>query len=121
MIAGYEAMAMLTPAAFDRLGVLGQRLRDGAANVFETRGVSWQVTGQGSLFKLHPHPRQLVDYQSSLPTPAEQSSVEQFYLTMLGSGIVLTPDLAGALSTPMTEREVDEFVDKADRAFSSMA
>jgi glutamate-1-semialdehyde 2,1-aminomutase len=117
MIAGYEAMAMLTPAAYDRLSALGQRLRVGMANVFETRGVSWQITGQGSLFKLHPHPRALVDYQSGLPTPAEQSVVEQFYLAMLGNGIMLTPDLAGALSTPMTEGEVDEFVETADRSF----
>ena len=117
MIAGYEAMAMLTPEAYDRIGALGQRLRIGLANVFETRGLSWQVTGQGSLFKLHPHPRPLVDYQSSVPTPAEQTAAEQFYLAMLGNGIMLTPDLAGALSTPMTEREVDEFVETADRSF----
>ncbi len=86
-------------------------------NVFESRGVSWQVTGQGSLFKLHPHPRPLVDYRSALPTAAEQSAAEQFYLAMLGNGIVLTPDLAGALSTPMAEPEVDELVETADRVF----
>ncbi|HLZ32131.1 MAG TPA: aspartate aminotransferase family protein [Chloroflexota bacterium] len=117
MIAGYEAMTMLTPDAFDAIGALGQRLRDGMAGVFEARGVSWQVTGQGSLFKLHPHPRPLVDYQSSLPTPAEQSVMEQFYLGMLGNGIILTPDLAGALSTPMTTAHVDSFVETADRVF----
>jgi glutamate-1-semialdehyde 2,1-aminomutase len=120
MIAGYESMAMLTPAVCDRLGALGRRLRVGLADVLETRGVSWQVTGQGSLFKLHPHPRPLVDYRSSLPTPEEQSSVEQFYLAMLGNGIMLTPDLAGALSTPMTEQHVDEFVQTADRAFGQL-
>jgi glutamate-1-semialdehyde 2,1-aminomutase len=117
MIAGYEAMAMLTPDAFDAIGALGQRLRDGMAGVFEARGVSWQVTGQGSLFKLHPHPRTLVDYQSSLPTAAEQTAAEQFYLAMLGNGIILTPDLAGALSTPMTAAHVDGFVETADRVF----
>jgi glutamate-1-semialdehyde 2,1-aminomutase len=117
MIAGHEAMTMLTPEAFDGIGALGQRLRSGLANVFESRGVSWQVTGQGSLFKLHPHPRPLVDYRSALPTAAEQSAAEQFYLAMLGNGIVLTPDLAGALSTPMAEPEVDELVETADRVF----
>jgi glutamate-1-semialdehyde 2,1-aminomutase len=119
MIAGYEAMAMLTPEAFERLGALGQRLRVGMADVFETLVVNWQVTGQGSLFKLHPHPRQLVDYQSSLPTPAERAAAEQFYLAMLGNGIILTPDLAGALSTPMTEEHVDAFVETADRVLKT--
>ncbi|MGI9149616.1 MAG: aminotransferase class III-fold pyridoxal phosphate-dependent enzyme, partial [Chloroflexota bacterium] len=117
MIAGQAAMSMLTPEAFGRLGTLGQRLRSGLANVFETRGVSWQVTGQGSLFRLHPHPRPLVDYRSALPRPDEQSAAEQFYMAMLGNGIVLTPDLAGALSTPMAEPEVDELVETADRVF----
>ncbi|MDQ6669594.1 MAG: aspartate aminotransferase family protein [Chloroflexota bacterium] len=120
MIAGHAAMTMLTPQAFDRLAGLGQRLRSGLANVFETRGVSWQVTGQGSLFKLHPHPRPLVDYRSALPYPAEQSAAEQFYLAMLGNGIVLTPDLAGALSTPMAESHVDELVETADRVFGQL-
>jgi glutamate-1-semialdehyde 2,1-aminomutase len=120
MIAGYEAMAMLTPEAFAGLARLGQRLRLGIAGVFEARGLSWQVTGQASLFKLHPHPRPLVDYRSSLPTPAEQAAVEQFYLGMLGNGIILTPDLAGALSTPMTEHHVDEFVEAADRVFGML-
>jgi len=120
MIAGYEAMTMLSPAAFDGLAALGQRLRVGMAGVFEARGLSWQVTGQGSLFKLHPHPRPLVDYRSSLPRPAEQAAVEQFYLAMLGNGIVLTPDLAGALSTPMTEHHVDGFVETADRVFGQL-
>jgi glutamate-1-semialdehyde 2,1-aminomutase len=117
MRAGYEAMAMMTPSEYDRLAALGQRVRSGLADVIETRGVSWQVAGQGSLFKLHPHPRALVDYRSTLPTPAEQASAEQFYLAMLGHGFVLMPELAGALSTPMSEREVDQLIDAADRVF----
>ena len=117
MVAGYASMAMLTPDAFDRLAALGQRTREGLANVIEARGVSWQVAGQASLFKLHPHPRPLRDYRSSLPTAAERASLEQFYLAMLGQGFVLTPELAGALSTPMTDQHVDELVHAADNAF----
>ena len=117
MVAGYEAMSMMTPADYDRLAGLGERLRVGLADVIETRGVSWQVTGQSSLFKLHPHPRPLVDYRSSLATAAEEAAAEQFYWTLLGQGIVLTPELAGCLSTPMTETEIDTLVDTADRAF----
>ena len=117
MVAGYEAMSMMTPAEYDRLAGLGERLRVGLADVIEARGLSWQVTGQSSLFKLHPHPRPLVDYRSSLATAAEEASAEQFYWTMLGQGIVLTPELAGCLSTPMTEAEVDQLIDAADRIF----
>ena len=119
MVAGYESMAMLTPAEFDRLAALGERVRVGLANIIEARGLSWQVTGQASLFKLHGHPRQLVDYRSSLPTASERSAVEEFYMAMLGEGFILTPDLCGAVSTPMTNQTVDDLVSAADRVFAT--
>jgi glutamate-1-semialdehyde 2,1-aminomutase len=120
MVAGYEAMAMLSREEFDRLDALGQRLRAGLQDVLETRGLSWQVTGQASLFRLHPHPRPLLDYRSALPTHAEEATVEQFYMGMLGHGFVLTPELAGSLSTPMSEHHVDHLVEAADRVFGSL-
>jgi glutamate-1-semialdehyde 2,1-aminomutase len=120
MVAGFEAMRMLDDASFDRIEALGQRLRAGLADLVEMRGVSWQIGGQGSLFKLHPHPRTLVDYRSSEPTPDEKTQADQFYLGMLGQGVVLTPELAGSLSTPMTEDHVDHIVEAADRAFDAL-
>jgi glutamate-1-semialdehyde 2,1-aminomutase len=120
MIAGFEAMTMLTPDAFDSLNALGQRLRSGIADIIETRGMSWQVSGQGSVFKLHPHPRPLLDYTSSLPTPDEKGQADQFYMAMLGRGVVLSPDLAGALSTPMTEHHIDDVIHAADQVFGML-
>ncbi|MCA1644684.1 MAG: aspartate aminotransferase family protein [Chloroflexi bacterium] len=120
MVAGYEAMAMLTPSAFDRLAALGERVRTGLSNIIEARGVSWQIAGQASLFKLHPHPRPLVDFRSTLPTPAEQAAMEQFSLAMLGQGFILTPELAGAVSTPMAEQQIDDLIDAADRVFATL-
>jgi len=120
MVAGFEAMTMLTPSEYDRLEALGEGVRTRLADLLETRGIPWQVAGQGSLFKLHPHPRAVVDYRSSLPSRDEQLQTERFYLAMLGEGIVLTPDLAGCTSTPMSEAEVDTLVAAADRAFSAV-
>jgi glutamate-1-semialdehyde 2,1-aminomutase len=121
MVAGYAAMAMLTPEEFDRLGALGQRVRTGLADVIESRGVSWQVSGQASVFKLHPHPRPLIDYRSTQPTPEEETLMEQFYLAMLAQGMVVTHELAGCISTPMTETHVDQLIDAADRVFGVLA
>jgi glutamate-1-semialdehyde 2,1-aminomutase len=120
MVAGFEAMSMLTPDVFDRLAALGERVRVGLANAIEARGVSWQVGGQASLFRLHPHPRPLLDYRSSVPTPAEHAATEQFYLAMLGHGFVLTPELAGSVSTPMTEQHADDLVAAADKVFTTI-
>ena len=111
-------MTMLTPSEYDRLAALGERIRTGLADLLETRGVPWQVTGQASLFKVHPHSRTVFDYRSSLPTRDEQVQMERFYLAMLGEGIVVTPELAGCTSTPMSEAEADALVSAADRARS---
>ena len=110
-------MEMLTRDAFARLDALGQRVRDGLSDLIEARGLGWQVAGQSSLFKLHTHPRPLVDYSATAPTKAEQASAERVHMAMLGEGIMLTPDLAGCVSTPMTDVEVDHFIAVADRAF----
>jgi glutamate-1-semialdehyde 2,1-aminomutase len=120
MVAGYEAMAMLPASEYDRLAGLGQRVRDGLSDLLETRGINWQVSGQASLFKLHPHPRPVVDYRSSVCTPEEQAAMEQFYLAMFGEGIVLTPELAGCTSTPMSEADADTLLSAADRAFTTI-
>jgi glutamate-1-semialdehyde 2,1-aminomutase len=120
MVAGYESMAMLPTSEYDRLAALGERVRSGLGDVLETRGISWQVAGQASLFKLHPHPRRVVDYRTSLLTPEEQSAMERFYQALFAEGVVLTPELAGCISTPMTEAEVHTLTQAAERAFDAI-
>jgi glutamate-1-semialdehyde 2,1-aminomutase len=85
--------------------------------VIESRGVSWQVSGQASVFKLHPHPRPLLDYRSTQPTPEEEALMERFYLAMLAEGSVITHELAGCISTPMLDVHIDQLIDAADRVF----
>jgi glutamate-1-semialdehyde 2,1-aminomutase len=120
MVAGYESMAMLPTSEYDRLAALGDQVRTSLGDLLETRGISWQVAGQASLFKLHPHPRRVVDYRTSLLTPDEQSAMERFYQAMFTEGVVLTPELAGCLSTPMTEAEVTTLTHAAERAFDAI-
>jgi len=119
MVAGYESMAMLPPEEYDRLATLGQRVRTGLSDLFETHGVTWQVAGQASLFKIHPHPRTVTDYRSSSLEPDEQLAMERFYQAMFAEGIILTPELAGCVSTPMSEADVDSLVTAADRALAA--
>jgi glutamate-1-semialdehyde 2,1-aminomutase len=120
MVAGYASMAMMTPEQYDRLASLGDRVRTGLADLIEARGASWQVSGQGSLFKLHAHPRPLTDYRSTAPTPDELAAIEQFSMVLFGEGVIMTPDLAGCLSTPMTEQDVDTLITAADMAFGAL-
>jgi len=116
MVAGYTAMDLLPASEFARLAELGTRVREALADLFETRGIPWQVTGQASLFKIHSHARAPIDYRTALPTSEEQAALERFYHAMFDDSIVLTPELAGCLSTVMTEADIDALISATDRA-----
>ena len=62
----------------------------------------------------------MVDYRTSLLTAEEQSAMERFYQAMFAEGVVLTPELAGCLSTPMTDAEVSTLTHAAERAFDAI-
>ena len=69
MAAGVASMNLLTPEAFDRLNQLGELARTRLHEVISAAGVPGQVTGRGSLFRLHLTRRTLNGYRDAYPTP----------------------------------------------------
>jgi glutamate-1-semialdehyde 2,1-aminomutase len=121
MVAGFQSMNMLTPAAFVRLGDLGEQVRRALADVFEIAGAPWQVSGRGSLFKLHPHQRPLTDHPTARATPAEEALMQRFYVAMLAEGVILTSGLAGCTSTVMEDQHVTQLAESVERALAASA
>jgi glutamate-1-semialdehyde 2,1-aminomutase len=111
MVAGQTAMEKMTPAAFDRLNTLGERLREGLAEAMDGARVPGQVTGAGSIFNLHLHSRPLKDYRSTTLTAAEKARTAAVYQSMLAHGIFLSPSMMGCISTPMGDAEINTCVD----------
>lgn len=109
MVAGLAAMELMTPEAFARLAKLGQLTREKIRETFETAGVPWQVTGLGSLFRIHCSNRALSDYRSYHQSPAEKQQIEWLMRYFLNHGILMSRVGVGALSTPMGEAEIEEF------------
>ncbi|MDQ2784559.1 MAG: aspartate aminotransferase family protein, partial [Chloroflexota bacterium] len=70
-----------------------------------------QVTGAGSVFNLHLHPRPLTDYRSTSLTPAEKARTAAVYQSLLAHGIFMSPSMMGCISTPMGETEISACVD----------
>jgi glutamate-1-semialdehyde 2,1-aminomutase len=110
MVAGLVAMQKLTPEEFERLKRLGAALREGLAEAMDGARVSGQVTGMGSLFHIHLHDRPLRDYRDSIGTQEEQARTAEIYRGLMRRGFVTSPGLVGCLSTPMTETEINAFV-----------
>ena len=110
MAAGLASLRLLDATAHAHLDWLGELLRQRVRAAIAAAGVPAQVTGMGSLFRLHLHDRLIRSYRDGHPTKAESRRMAALFGFLLAHGILTTPNVSGALSTPMTEAEVDEFV-----------
>ncbi|HUG14066.1 MAG TPA: aspartate aminotransferase family protein [Thermomicrobiales bacterium] len=111
MVAGLAAMRKMTPGEFERLDRLGASLREGLAEAMDGARLPGQVTGMGSLFTIHLHNRPISDYRDSLGTRDEQARTAAIYRGLMRRGIVTAPGLAGCLSTPMGDAEINAFIE----------
>lgn len=106
MAAGLAALDAFDAAAVERLNRLGDTLRARINAALAEAGLAAQMTGQGSLFRLHLTAVPVRDYRSSYPSPAAKASLAAIHRAMLDAGILLTPNCSGALSTPMGANEI---------------
>ena len=113
MLAGAVTLEQLTPEVYRDLAELTERLRQGVREVCAELEVPVQVTGLGSLFGIHFTRDQVHNYRD---VAAEDSKFRsQIFLGMMNEGILTTPNLVGALSTVITEVEVDTYLDAFKR------
>lgn len=119
--AGLATLRHLTPARYECLAALGERLRMALATRFTAEGLDVRVSGVASLFQVHLG---ATSDSGSIATgriaggdpaalTAAKARARRFYLSLLVDGYLLAPRGMGALSTPMTEAEVDGFVEAA--------
>lgn len=106
MVAGLAAMEAMTASAFTALNELGERARSVLEAAIERAGAEAQVTGAGSLFRIHMTRRPLSDYRSSAPRGEEKAALAFLNRYLLNHGVALTPTGLGSLSTPMAPEEV---------------
>lgn len=111
MTAGYVAMQLLTPAAFAKLDELGRRLQKGLEKAFAEKGVEGQVTGDGSLRRLHFGSMRLHDYRSAYSDAAKARRMSVLHRAMLRHGVLMASTGLMALSTAMSVSDIDEIVD----------
>lgn len=111
MAAGLAGLQALDPAEFARLNGHGDLLRGLLAERFASLGLQAQVTGQGSLFRVHPMRTTITDYRSCFPSPAGRQAIQVIQRCLFERGFLLTPNCSGALSTPMTEQDLRDLAE----------
>jgi glutamate-1-semialdehyde 2,1-aminomutase len=112
MAAGLAAMTELTPDVYDELNRKGARVSEQLSEVFASHGVRAQVNGVGSLFAIHFTDIPVVDYRTK--ASSNRKMTHEFFLGLVNHGVLMAPRAMGALSTPMTEQDIQRFIDAVD-------
>ncbi len=110
MTAGLATMQAFDQAAVDRLNDLGRSTRALIAEAIANSGTAASVTGAGSMFRLHLKEQTPSNYRSTYHTPQEAAGIKQLFDYMYDHGFMMINTCSGALSTAMTMREIEQFV-----------
>jgi glutamate-1-semialdehyde 2,1-aminomutase len=121
MRAGLAAMELLDEAAFARLDATGEAVRTGIDEAFRRTGVPGGTVGLGSLLKIHFTDRPIRDYRSAYPTEQEARRQVIFNRGLLNRGVLAAGYGLMALSTPMTDADIDIIVAAASDALAEVS
>ncbi len=109
MAAGIATLNLLTVQAIEKINSLGETLKKDILELFDELGFQIQVTGVGSLLNIHFTSEEVLDYRSSLKADKELNFL--LYLSMLNRGIWIAPRLMVNISTPMSSKETEKFLE----------
>ncbi len=112
MAAGLAAMKELTPDVYEELNRKGARVKDQLTEVFASHNMPAQVNGAGSLLAIHFTDVPVTDYRTK--ATSNQKITHDFFLALVNHGVLMAPRAMGALSTPMGEDDIQEFIDAVD-------
>jgi glutamate-1-semialdehyde 2,1-aminomutase len=112
MAAGVAALKELTPDVYQELNRQGARVKDQLTEVFASHGLPAQVNCAGSLFAIHFTDIPVTDYRTK--ATSNGTITHDFFLALVNHGVLMAPRAMGALSTPMAEHDIQEFVDAVD-------
>jgi glutamate-1-semialdehyde 2,1-aminomutase len=116
--AGVASLEQLTSQEIGRINRFGQKLADGIRVVFSRLNIKGQVTGLGSVRHMHFGQVPVVDYKTSQET--NKDLLLLLHLALQERGIYLPEGSHLAVSTTMTEKEIDTAVKAVDDAMTGL-
>ena len=108
MVSGLSTFKQLTPDVYKKLDFLTRKLKEGIKNVASEFEIPVQITGLGSLFALHFNSHSIKC--NSDTDSNDKDRLRQVFFGLLNEGIWPSQNLLGAVSTPMKESEIDEYL-----------
>ncbi|MFG0241656.1 MAG: aspartate aminotransferase family protein [Phycisphaerales bacterium JB054] len=108
--AGLAAMRLFDEHAVARLNALAVRAMHGINEAITSTGARACVTGGGSMFRVHMKPEPPRNFREAYATEAENRRLKVLLDHLFDAGFIMINTCTAALSTPMTEVEIDALV-----------
>jgi len=108
MTAGRVAMEYFDKAAVTEINRLGEYTRQQLSAAIKSAGVKACVTGAGSLFRVHLKEHPPVEYRTAYQDADEAQQIARLVDYLYKNGFMVINTCSGALSTAITESEIDQ-------------
>ena len=114
-------MELLDEAAFARLDAIGKAVRTGIDDAFRRHRVPGGTVGMGSLLKVHFADHPVRDYRSAYLTDTETKRQSAFHHGLINRGVLAASNGLMALSTPMTDADIQAIVAAASDVLAEIS
>ncbi len=121
MTAGFACMRQLDQMSFDRLADIGERIRQGLRELFAAHSLGWQVTGAGSLFRIHPHQRPIKSYRNAHLDSDESALMESLQHRLLEREVYFSSYGMGCMNLATSDSDIEHFQQAVDLALNVVA
>lgn len=118
--AGRAAMQDWTPEAVENLNAKGEKAREMLREAIRIANVPGQITGSGSLFRMHVHGRAMASYRDTYPDAQEAQRVVALCQNLIANGVFTSTLGLGCLSTATTDSDMDQLAQATVNACRSM-
>lgn len=119
--AGLTAMELFDEPAVARLNALTDRAMAGIRDAVRSTGATACVTGGGSMLRVHMKAEPPRNFREAYNTPADNERLKVLLDHLFDEGFIMINTCTAALSTPMTEVEIDALVGAFVRGFAKIA
>ncbi len=110
MTAGFIAMRDFDQSAVEKLNNLATYARNEINKVISDVGIKACVTGAGSMFRVHLKAQPPKNYRDAYADKAESKLITELVDYLFDHGVMMINTCTAALSTAMTEKEIDHLV-----------
>lgn len=120
MSAGLTAMRLYDESEVERLNALGRLARARIAEAIRQAKYPACVTGESSFFRIHLRPEPPKGYRDLWLDAEGRARLDAFLDRVFARGLMLIGTASGALSTPMSESEIDHIAEIVYAALREM-